>query len=57
MIDIIKPTLLINKEKSIRNIPHITVIGVENVDPIILLSHETIVIDQEALNKLEGMFS
>jgi len=30
---------------------------VENVDPISLLSHETIVIDQEAFNKLEGMFS
>ena len=46
-----------NLDLSVRNIPHITVIGVENVDPISLLSHETIVIDQEALNKLEGMFS
>ena len=46
-----------NLELSFRNIPHIKVIGVENVDPISLLSHETIVIDQEALNKLEGMFS
>ena len=42
---------------SLRNIPHIRVISVENVDPISLLSHESIVIDQEALNKLEGMFS
>jgi len=42
---------------SLRNIPHIKVISVENVDPISLLSHESIVIDQEALNKLEGMFS
>jgi len=46
-----------NLDLSLRNIPHITVIDVENVDPISLLSHETIVIDQEALNKLEGMFS
>ncbi len=46
-----------NLDLSFRNIPHINVIGVENVDPISLLSHETIVIDQEALNKLEGMFS
>ena len=46
-----------NLDLSLRNIPHIKVIGVENVDPISLLSHETIVIDQEALNKLEGMFS
>ena len=46
-----------NLDLSLRNIPHITVTGVENVDPISLLSHETIVIDQEALNKLEGMFS
>ncbi len=46
-----------NLDLSLRNIPNITVIGVENVDPIILLSHQTIVIDQEALNKLEGMFS
>ena len=42
---------------SLRNIPHIKVISVENVDPISLLSHESIVIDQEALNKLEWMFS
>ena len=46
-----------NLDLSLRNIPHITVIDVENVDPISLLSHETIVIDQEALNKLEGMFT
>ena len=46
-----------NLDLSLRNIPHINVIDVENVDPISLLSHETIVIDQEALNKLEGMFS
>ena len=46
-----------NLDLSLRNIPHIKVIDVENVDPISLLSHETIVIDQEALNKLEGMFS
>ncbi len=46
-----------NLDLSFRNIPHIKIIGVENVDPISLLSHETIVIDQEALNKLEGMFS
>ena len=46
-----------NLHLSLRNVPHITVISVENVDPISLLSHETIVIDQEALNKLEGMFS
>ena len=46
-----------NLNLSFRNIPHITLIGVEDVDPISLLSHETIVIDQEALNKLEGMFS
>ena len=42
---------------SLRNIPHIKVISVENVDPISLLTYERIVIDQEALNKLEGMFS
>ena len=46
-----------NLHLSLRNVPHITVISVENVDPISLLSHETIVIDQEAFNKLEGMFS
>ena len=46
-----------NLDLSLRNIPHITVIDVDNVDPINLLSHETIVIDQEALNKLEGMFT
>ena len=46
-----------NLDLSLRNIPHITVIDVENVDPISLLSHETIVIDQEALIKLEGMFT
>ena len=46
-----------NLDLSLRNIPHVTVIDVENVDPISLLSHETIVIDQEALNKLEGMFT
>ena len=46
-----------NLDLSLRNIPHITVIDVENVDPISLLSHETIVIDQEALSKLEGMFT
>ena len=46
-----------NLDLSLRNIPHITVMDVENVDPISLLSHETIVIDQEALNKLEGMFT
>ena len=46
-----------NLDLSLRNIPQITVIDVENVDPISLLSHETIVIDQEALNKLEGMFT
>ena len=42
---------------SLRNIPHIKVISVENVDPISLLTYERIVIDQESLNKLEGMFS
>ena len=42
---------------SLRNIPHIKVISVENVDPISLLTYEKIVIDQEALNMLEGMFS
>ena len=46
-----------NLDLSLRNIPHIAVIDVENVDPISLLNHESIVIDQEALNKLEGMFS
>jgi len=42
---------------SLRNIPHIKVISVENVDPISLLTYKSIVIDHEALNKLEGMFS
>jgi len=46
-----------NLDLSLRNIPHIKVITVENVDPISLLSHQTIVIDQEALNKIEVMFS
>ena len=42
---------------SLRNVPHIKVISVENVDPISLLTYKSIVIDQEAFNKLEGMFS
>ncbi|HJL79908.1 MAG: 50S ribosomal protein L4 [Gammaproteobacteria bacterium] len=46
-----------NLNLSLRNIPHIKAISVENVDPISLLGHEKIVIDQDALNKLEGMFS
>ena len=46
-----------NLNLSLRNIPHVKVISVENVHPINLLSHQSIVIDQEALNKLEGMFS
>ena len=46
-----------NLKLSLRNIPHVKVISVENVHPINLLSHQSIVIDQEALNKLEGMFS
>ena len=46
-----------NLNLSLRNIPHVKVTSVENVHPINLLSHQSIVIDQEALNKLEGMFS
>ena len=46
-----------NLNLSLRNIPHVKVISVENLHPINLLSHQSIVIDQEALNKLEGMFS
>jgi large subunit ribosomal protein L4 len=46
-----------NLNLSLRNIPHVKAISVENVHPINLLSYQNIVIDQEALNKLEGMFS
>ena len=54
---IIVSELNTNLNLSLRNIPHVKVISVENVDPINLLNHQNIVIDQEALNKLEGMFS
>ncbi len=44
-------------DRASRNIPHITVIDVKAIDPVLLLSHENVAVDKAALEQINEWLS